>query len=86
MVSDVEKAKPAFIVVIRSLSVLYNCCLDISRDSVTLGNVSLRNVLCAVCFTFVFGCCLWKKAWPFAARITVPKVRVKKHRAKTCNI
>ena len=33
MVSDVEKAKPAFIVVIRSLSVLYNCCFDISRDS-----------------------------------------------------
>ena len=33
MVSDVEKAKRAFIVVIRSLSVLYNCCFDISRDS-----------------------------------------------------
>ena len=33
-----------------------------------LGNVFLRNVLCAVCFTFVFGCRLWKKAWLFAAR------------------
>ena len=50
MVSDVEKAKPAFIVVIRSLSVLYNCCLDISRDSVTLeqcvfAKCSLRCLL-----------------------------------------
>ena len=41
MVSDVEKAKRAFIVVIRSLSVLYNCCFDISRDSVVVSSLAL---------------------------------------------
>ena len=34
MVSDIEKAKRALIAVIRSLSLLYNCCFDISRESV----------------------------------------------------
>ena len=34
MVSDIEKAKRALIAVLRSLSLLYNCGFDISRESV----------------------------------------------------
>ena len=32
------------------------------------GEVEICIVPGHVCFTFVFGCRLWKKAWPFAAR------------------